>query len=85
VPVILGKSDREGCAACSARQFPQNAYRNGPLYACYTAEMLARTLELAAKHQIYLEGVVTWAFEFENQPYFEGFRSLATTASTNQS
>jgi xylan 1,4-beta-xylosidase len=39
--------------------------------------MLARTLELAAKHQIYLEGVVTWAFEFENQPYFEGFRSLA--------
>jgi xylan 1,4-beta-xylosidase len=23
-------------------------------------------------------GAVTWAFEFENQPYFEGFRSLAT-------
>ena len=78
VPVILGESDPEGCAACSARRFPQNAYRNGPLYACYTAEMLARTLELAAKHQVCLQGVVTWAFEFENQPYFEGFRTLAT-------
>jgi xylan 1,4-beta-xylosidase len=78
VPVILGESDPEGCAACSARRFPQNAYRNGPLYACYTAEMLARTLELAARHQVCLAGVVTWAFEFENQPYFEGFRTLAT-------
>jgi len=78
VPVILGESDPEGCAACSAQRFPQNAYRNGPLYACYTAEMLARTLELAAKYQVCLAGVVTWAFEFENQPYFEGFRTLAT-------
>jgi len=78
LPVILGESDPEGCAACSARRFPQNAYRNGPLYACYTAEMLARTLELAAKNHVSLAGVVTWAFEFENQPYFEGFRSLAT-------
>ncbi len=78
LPVILGECDPEGCAACSARRFPQNAYRNGPLYACYTAEMLARTLELAAKRQVRLAGVVTWAFEFEDQPYFEGFRSLAT-------
>jgi xylan 1,4-beta-xylosidase len=40
--------------------------------------MLARTLELAAERQVSLAGVVTWAFEFENQPYFEGFRTLAT-------
>jgi len=25
-----------------------------------------------------IEGSVTWAFEFENQPYFAGFRELAT-------
>ena len=25
-----------------------------------------------------LEGALTWAFEFEDQPYFAGFRSLAT-------
>ena len=78
LPVILGESDPEGCAACSARRFPQNAYRNGPLYACYTAEMLALTLDLAMKYRISLEGVVTWAFEFEGQPYFEGFRTLST-------
>ncbi len=30
-PIILGESDPEGCAACSARSNPQNSYRNGPL------------------------------------------------------
>jgi xylan 1,4-beta-xylosidase len=25
-----------------------------------------------------LEGALTWAFEFEDQPYFAGFRSLAS-------
>jgi xylan 1,4-beta-xylosidase len=78
LPVILGESDPEGCAACSARQYPQDAYRNGPLYPCYTAEALARLQELGAKYAANLAGVVTWAFEFEGQPYFEGFRSLAT-------
>ncbi|MBZ5514528.1 MAG: beta-xylosidase [Acidobacteriia bacterium] len=78
LPIILGESDPEGCAACSARRYPQNAYRNGPLYACYTAEVLARAQELAARYGVNLAGVVTWAFEFEGQPYFEGFRSLAT-------
>jgi xylan 1,4-beta-xylosidase len=78
LPIILGESDPEGCAACSARVYPQNAYRNGQLYACYTAEALRASLELAAAHKVHLEGVVTWAFEFENQPYFDGFRTLAT-------
>jgi len=78
LPVILGESDPEGCAACSARQHPQNAYRNGTLYPCYTAEALSRTLELAVRERVKLEGVVTWAFLFENQPYFEGFRTLRT-------
>jgi len=77
-PVILGESDPEGCAACPARKYPQHAYRNGPLYACYTAAMLHHTLELAERHRIRLEGAVTWAFEFEDQPWFEGFRTLAT-------
>ena len=29
-PIVLGESDPEGCAACSARNNPQNSYRNGP-------------------------------------------------------
>ncbi|MGD0199413.1 MAG: beta-xylosidase [Bryobacteraceae bacterium] len=77
-PVIIGESDPEGCAACSARSHPQNAYRNGPLYACYTAAMFKHTLDLAERYDANLEGAVTWAFEFEGQPYFDGFRTLAT-------
>ena len=42
------------------------------------AEAIARTYELARKENVYLEGTVTWAFEFEDQPYFAGFRELAT-------
>jgi len=77
-PIILGESDPEGCAACSAEKNPQNAYRNGPLYASYTAEVLNLTSELAKRQQVNLQGSVTWAFEFEDQPYFAGFRELAS-------
>lgn len=77
-PIILGESDPEGCAACSARSNPQNSYRNGPLYAAYTAETLSNILFLASRQRVNFLGAVTWAFEFEGQPYFEGFRTLAT-------
>jgi len=77
-PIILGESDPEGCAACSARSNPQNGYRNGALYAAYTAEAFNATYALAAGEQIHLAGSVSWSFEFEDQPYFEGFRELAT-------
>ena len=77
-PIILGESDPEGCAACSGRTHPQNSYRNGPLYAAYTAETLINILFLASRERINFLGAVTWAFEFEDQPYFEGFRTLAT-------
>lgn len=77
-PIILGESDPEGCAACSVASNPENAYRNGTMYSSYTAAQLARTYELADLHKVNLLGSVTWAFEFEDQPYFAGFRDLAT-------
>jgi xylan 1,4-beta-xylosidase len=77
-PVILGESDPEGCAACSARTYPQNAYRNGALYASYTSETLSAIYDLSRREQINFAGAVTWSFEFEDQPYFEGYRELAT-------
>jgi xylan 1,4-beta-xylosidase len=77
-PIVIGESDPEGCAACSARLTPSNAYRNGTVYSSYTAEQIARTYQLADLHKVNLLGSVTWAFEFEDQPYFDGFRSLAT-------
>jgi xylan 1,4-beta-xylosidase len=74
-PIILGESDPEGCAAC---QGVQNGYRNGPLYGVTIAEATARTYELERTYGVNLMGIVTWAFEFEDQPYFAGFRELAT-------
>jgi xylan 1,4-beta-xylosidase len=77
-PIVIGESDPEGCAACSSRVVPQNAYRNGLMYPSYTAAVMPRHLDLAARHGVNLLGAVTWAFEFEDQPYFDGFRDLAT-------
>lgn len=77
-PIIIGESDPEGCAACSSRVYPQNAYRNGVMYSSYTAAVMPRHLDLAAKYGVNLMGAVTWAFEFEDQPWFDGFRDLAT-------
>ncbi len=78
IPIIIGESDPEGCAACSVRYNPQNNYRNGTMYSSYTAATFARKHELAKKHGVNFEGALTWAFEFEGQPYFDGFRDLAT-------
>jgi xylan 1,4-beta-xylosidase len=78
MPIIIGESDPEGCAACSVRFHPQNAYRNGTMYPSYTAATFARKYDLEKRHGVNFEGAVTWAFEFEDQPYFDGFRDLAT-------
>jgi xylan 1,4-beta-xylosidase len=77
-PIIMGEWDPEGCAACSAKGNPQNGYRNGPLYATYTALAYKSTVDLARRDGVHLEGTVTWAFQFDDQPYFEGLRELAT-------
>ena len=77
-PIVIGESDPDGCAACPSTVYPQNGYRNGTLYASYTAASFARKYALAQKHGVNLEGAVTWAFEFEGQPYFSGFRVLST-------
>lgn len=78
LPVIIGEFDPEGCAACSSEYTPQFNYRNGTLYSSTVANSYARLYEIARRYDINLIGAVTWAFEFENQPWFAGFRDLAT-------
>lgn len=78
LPIIIGESDPEGCAACGMVTSPQNAYRNGTMYPSYTAASFARKYALADQIGINFKGAVTWAFEFEDQPWFYGFRDLAT-------
>ncbi len=74
-PIVIGESDPEGCAACQGRQL---GYRNGTMYSSYTAASFAREHDLADRHGVNFAGALTWAFEFEDQPYFAGFRSLAS-------
>jgi xylan 1,4-beta-xylosidase len=78
LPIMIGESDPEGCAACGMVTSPQNAYRNGTMYPSYTAASFARKYALADQIGINFKGAVTWAFEFEDQPWFYGFRDLAT-------
>ena len=78
LPIIIGECDPEGCAACGMTQYPQNGYRNGTMYSSYTASSFAKIYDLALYHKVNLLGIVSWSFEFEDQPWFHGFRDLAT-------
>lgn len=74
-PIIIGESDPEGCAAC---QGPSFSYRNGTVYSSYTAASFARKQDLADQYGVNFEGALTWAFTFEDQQLFAGFRQLAS-------
>ena len=78
LPVVIGESDPEGCAACGMKTNPSNGYRNGTMYSSFTAASFARKYLLADSFKVNFLGAVSWAFEFEDQPWFYGFRDLAT-------
>jgi xylan 1,4-beta-xylosidase len=78
LPIIIGESDPEGCAACGMNTHPANAYRNGTMYSSYTAASLSRIYDLNDYYGTNIIGAVNWSFEFENQSWFYGFRDLAT-------
>ena len=75
LPIVIGESDPEGCAACQGDHL---GYRNGTMYSSYTAASFVRKLDLAAKHGVNFDGALTWAFEFEEQSFFAGFRAIST-------
>jgi xylan 1,4-beta-xylosidase len=78
LPIILSEADPEGCAACSMKVNPSNAYRNGPLYPVYTAAAIKGLFALQDRYKVNLISMLSWSFEFEGKEYFEGFRTLAT-------
>ena len=49
LPVVIGESDPDGCAACQSYNglYPELGYRNSSLFAAYTIEQLTRTMDLA--------------------------------------
>lgn len=77
-PIIIGEADPDGCAGCPSSAFPHHGYRNVPAYGAYEVATMKYSLDLARQQDVNLRGVVTWAFMFDGQPYFEGFRTLAT-------
>src|SRR3984885_9897399 len=52
LPIILSEADPEGYAACSMKVNPANAYRNGPLYATYTAAAIKGLFELEDRNKV---------------------------------
>ena len=56
----------------------RTAIATGRLYGVYVVESMIRDLRTSRRANINIEGAVTWAFMFDQQPYFDGFRDLAT-------
>ena len=77
-PIVISEADPDGCAACPVSMLPANAYRNSPAYGAYEVTMMKRTLELEARLGVKVRGLLTWAFLFNDRPYFAGYRTLAT-------
>ena len=77
-PIVISEADPDGCAACPLSQNPADAYRNSPAYGAYEVAMMKRTLELEARVGVKVRGILTWAFLFNDQPYFAGYRVLSS-------
>ena len=78
VPVILGESDPEGCAACSAAPTRRMPIATGRSTALPSWRRRRAPRSSPARAGVTIEGAVTWAFEFEGEPFFAGYRELAT-------
>lgn len=78
LPVYIGESDPEGCAGCPSVLDPQRDYRRTSQFASYTAASFMRKQDLVANHGGNLQGAVSWAFTFHDQPWFNGLRALTT-------
>ena len=78
LPVYIGESDPEGCAGCPSTLDPERDYRRTSQFASYTAASFMRKQDLAAHHGGNLQGAVSWAFTFHDQPWFNGLRALTT-------
>jgi xylan 1,4-beta-xylosidase len=78
LPIILSEADPEGCAACSPESVPADAYRDSTIYPAYTAAAYKGLYDLQDRRKVNLISMLTWAFEFEDRPYFEQLRTLST-------
>jgi xylan 1,4-beta-xylosidase len=76
--VILTECDPDGWAAGSKHNSPNLQYRNSEYYASYVACAACKLLDMGKDTSLQVDGMLTWAFQFENREYFEGLRTLST-------
>jgi xylan 1,4-beta-xylosidase len=76
--VILSECDPDGWAAGTIHDNPNLFYRNTEYYASYVAATVNKLMRHASDRGKQVDGMLTWAFLFEDRPYFEGFRTLST-------
>lgn len=76
--VILSECDPDGWAAGSIRENPNLAYRNSEYYASYVASAACILLRSEHASGPRVDGMLTWAFEFEDREFFAGLRTLST-------
>jgi xylan 1,4-beta-xylosidase len=76
--VILTECDPDGMAAFGKHDNANLAFRNTEYYASYVASAVCKLLDLGIPGPLRVDGMLTWAFQFENREYFEGLRTLST-------
>lgn len=78
IQIILSECDPDGWAAGTIRDNPNLFYRNTEYYASYVACALNKLIDRSTSTGMRIDGMLTWAFLFEDREYFEGFRTLST-------
>ena len=76
--LILSECDPDGWAAGGKHDNPNLPYRNTEYYASYLAAAACKLMDLGAGGGLRVDGMLTWAFQFEDREYFEGLRTLST-------
>jgi xylan 1,4-beta-xylosidase len=76
--VILSECDPDGWAAGSIRDNPNLFYRNTEYYASYLACSVCKLIDLTNDRGPRVDGMLTWAFQFEDRETFAGLRTLST-------
>ena len=76
--VILSECDPDGWAAGTTLDNANLAYRNSEYYASYVGAAACKLIDRAHAEGPRVDGMLTWAFQFEDREYFAGLRTLST-------
>ncbi|MFW5688655.1 MAG: GH39 family glycosyl hydrolase [Spirochaetota bacterium] len=78
VEINLSECDPDGWAAGGRHDNPNLVFRNTEYYASYVATTVCKLLDAASGDGVRVDGMLTWAFQFEDREFFEGLRTLST-------